>query len=73
MHNHLSHLHDNPREIAARYRLRAAATRRHAKRTGGSTSTTLLSLAETYEHIAESTERVEGNRPPTAPSDKLTW
>jgi hypothetical protein len=68
MHNHLSHLHDSPREIAARYRSRAAATRRHAKRTGGSTSTTLLSIAETYEHIAESTERVEGKRPSIDPS-----
>jgi hypothetical protein len=51
MHNHPGHLSDSSREIAARYRSRAAATRRHAKRTG---KLTLLSIAETYEHIAES-------------------
>ena len=64
MHNHPSHFLDSPREIAARYRSRAAATRRRAKRK--------LSIAETYEHIAENIERVEGKRS-SAPSNKPSW
>ena len=47
-----------PKAVAARYRSRAAARRRHAtRRVGDKTRTTLLSVATTYEHIAESVER----------------
>ena len=43
----------SPKAVAARYRARAAARRRHAKSgVGDETRTTLLSVATTYEHIA---------------------
>ena len=48
----------SPKAVAARYRARAAARRRHAKSgVGDRTRTTLLSVATTYEHIAESVEQ----------------
>jgi hypothetical protein len=50
-----------PSAVAARYRARAAARRRHARWSVEEVSrTTLLSIAETYEHIAESVERDAG-------------
>jgi hypothetical protein len=58
-----------PKAVAARYRSRAAARRRHAtRRVGDKTRTTLLSVATTYEHIAESVERdvSKGRLPDTA-------
>jgi hypothetical protein len=58
-----------PSAVAARYRSRAAARRRHAtSRVGDETRTTLLSVASIYEHIAESFERdVSKGRLPDAP------
>ena len=60
-----------PKAVAARYRARAAARRRHATyRVGEKTRTTLLSVATTYEQIAESVERDVGKGRLPNPTDK---
>ena len=48
----------DPRAVADRYRSRAAARRRHATMSvGEERRNILLSVADTYEHIAENVER----------------
>jgi|HubBroStandDraft_4_1064222.scaffolds.fasta_scaffold2706856_1 hypothetical protein len=60
----------SPKAVAARYRARAAARRRHAKSgVGDETRTTLLSVATTYEHIAESIEHDIGKGRLPDPTD----
>jgi hypothetical protein len=63
-----------PKAVAARYRSRAAARRRHATpRVGEKTRRSLLSVATTYEHIAESVERDAGEGRLSHPTGKPSW